>query len=247
MRAREHREEALGDVSQPGVATPPHPLRTVGRMLSRRVLPALMAHQCPGCGQMRCEPCAYCQALLLGLPRAAAPEGILALRGYEGVVRDLLTGVKYRRGLPAVAVLAQAFDELRYEAGVLDVVTWAPTSVRRRRERGFDQAEQLARAVARRWRLPVRSLLARDDSPTQTGRSRSERLVGPGFRSRSLGGGPRVLVLDDVVTTGTTLRAAADALRGAGAGSVTCAAWAATPLPTTLARAGRPVPPAPGR
>jgi predicted amidophosphoribosyltransferase len=171
----------------------------------------------------------------------------VALHTYDGVVRDLLTGLKYRNGLATVELLAEAFDAMRSPLAEVDLVTWAPTSSRRRRRRGFDQAEQLARAVARRWRLPARSLLIRDDSPTQTGRGRHDRLAGPGFRSRALRHRPRVLVLDDVVTTGTTLRAAANALRRAGAGSVTCAAWAYTPPPAALASQGRPVPSPPGR
>jgi competence protein ComFC len=196
---------------------------------------------------MRCEPCAYCHSLLSDLPRGQAPEGILALRSYEGVVRDLLTGVKYRRGLPAVDLLAGLCDELRPQMSAVDVITWAPTSARRRHQRGFDQAEQLARAVGRRWRLPVRSVLVRDDSPSQTGRSRRERLAGPGFRSRPIGRRSRVLVFDDVVTTGTTLRSAADALRRAGAATVACVAWAATPVPAALVPGGRPVPSSQGR
>jgi hypoxanthine phosphoribosyltransferase len=109
-------------------------------------------------------------------------------------------------------------------------VTWAPTSARRRRRRGYDQSELLAHAVARRLGLPCRRLLFRDRSGHQTGRSRQERLrLGPVFTARPLRKPSRVLVIDDVVTTGSTLRAAGHALDLAGAAKVVLFAAVATP------------------
>ena len=61
------------------------------------------------------------------------------------------------------------------------VVSWAPTTPARRRARGFDQAEVLARAVARTTRLPCRGLLRRLPGPPQTGLPASERRRGPRF------------------------------------------------------------------
>jgi predicted amidophosphoribosyltransferase len=112
----------------------------------------------------------------------------------------------------------------------IDVVTWAPTSSGRRRERGFDQAELIARTVARQLGLPCRRLLDRAVAgDPQTGRARSDRLEGAEFHARPGLDGQRVLVVDDVVTTGATLRAAEAALRESGARQVVLAAVAATP------------------
>ncbi len=110
-----------------------------------------------------------------------------------------------------------------------ELVTWAPTSAHRLRRRGFDQARSLARCAARELRLPVRGTLLRVDLAAQTGRSLAERLDPPRFRPlRGVRG--RVLLIDDVLTTGSTLSAAAVALRGAGVAEVHGLVVAETPL-----------------
>lgn len=129
------------------------------------------------------------------------------------------------------------------DAVEVDVVTWAPTSARRRRERGFDQAEVVARHVAAQLGLPCRRLLERvGNTPTQTGRGRVDRLHGTEFRVRPGIDGARVLLVDDVVTTGATLRSADAALRAAGVDLVVRAAIAATPSGVGRRRSGGPGP-----
>jgi predicted amidophosphoribosyltransferase len=112
------------------------------------------------------------------------------------------------------------------------LVTWPPTTPPRRRERGFDQAEHLARVLGRALDVPVRACLSRSAGPSQTGRTARERRLGPAFSAAS-GGGPvaglQILVIDDIATTGATLAAAAGALRAAGAAGVAAATIARTP------------------
>ncbi|MDQ6798639.1 MAG: hypothetical protein M3011_11600, partial [Actinomycetota bacterium] len=137
--------------------------------------------------------------------------------------------LKYRNARVTLPFLAAAMAAL-VDATAIDVVTWAPTAPSRRRQRGFDQAQLLARAVARLLRRPCRSVLhRRPGTPCQTGRTLAELRRAPAFTAR--GAVPaRVLLVDDVVTSGATTSAAAAALRAGGAVAVSVVVAARTPL-----------------
>lgn len=193
-------------------------------------------------GRRLCPQCRHLLGHPEPEPRPSSLRRWRAADAYRGETRRLVTALKYRNDTAAVTELADrlaAAIRLDVHLGAgrtgtsnvpFDVVTWAPTSSRRRRRRGYDQSELLARAVARRLGLPCRRLLFRDRSRHQTGRSRQERLDhGPVFTARPMRRPGRILVIDDVVTTGSTLRAAGHALELAGAAKVVLFAAAATP------------------
>ena len=146
-------------------------------------------------------------------------DRVVAVWSHQGRAATLVRELKYGR---ATGVVSELADAMAAVAPAVDAVTWVPASPSRRRSRGFDQCELLARAVGRRLRLPVRFLLRRTDDEAQTSRDRSGRTVGPSLvaRGRRLRSSPRVLLVDDVTTTGATLRIAAGVLRRHGAGAV---------------------------
>lgn len=169
-------------------------------------------------------------AAAAGAVEVAGLDAFAACWIHAGKAAALVRSLKYGRSTALVTLIATRMAAV---APAADVVTWAPCTPERRRRRGFDPAELLARALARRMGLPVRASLRRLDRQPQTARSRAGRLAGPDLRVRRARIGGRVLVVDDVCTTGSTLRTAAAALRSSGAGSVAAAvATVSGKLPT---------------
>lgn len=193
--------------------------------------------RCSGCGGTSRSICAACRDALFnstGNHVHGAPDSVLYAVAYEGRARQLILGLKYRNERATARLLADVLvHQLQPDHRSADVVTWAPTSNRRRQQRGHDQAELIARAVARKIRRPCRSLLEHEALAVQTGAGRRQRLHGPQFRARRCRWWQHVLVIDDVVTTGATLRAAAHALGVAGVSRVSTIAVAATPAPAS--------------
>ncbi len=199
--------------------------------------------RCAGCDAPGPAVCTTCRFALLAPPPRPQPHGVIAAVPFTGRARKVLLGLKYHNRRQVARHVAGLLVNRLVDTGAhrsIDVVTWAPTSASRRRHRGFDQGEVIARTVARQLGLPCRRLLERTGAAgPQTGRGRAERLHGPAFRARPDREGRRVLVVDDVVTTGASLHAASEALVAAGAGGTVLAAVAATPAPMATSGSAR--------
>lgn len=196
---------------------------------------------CWGCGvdALPGQPlCGGCRRELRWLgPEVVALDGVVvwAPVAYDGPAKSLVRGLKYR-GAPGLAdsmaaqMAAGAPPELIAPQTALVPVPLHPA---RRRRRGFNQAERIAAALARRTGLQVSDCLVRAGSARhQVGSGRAERLEGAGGEVRaaeSLPAPRSALLVDDVVTTGSTLAASAHALRAAGAAKVAAIAYARTP------------------
>ena len=162
-------------------------------------------------------------------PAPAGVDHCLALLRYEGAGRELVARLKYRDARTSLRWLGSAMAELAGGHPV-DVVTWAPTTRARQLDRGFDQAALLADVVARRLGVRSTRLLRRVAGEPQTGLSAAERRATPPLFAARRPCLPRVLLVDDILTTGGTLTSAAFALREGGAVTVVALVAARTPL-----------------
>jgi ComF family protein len=175
--------------------------------------------------------CANCRELPPEFSRA------VSFAEYEGGLRGLIHLMKYEGVRPAAPVLGEMLAEaigellLAWERPA-PILVPVPLHGSKRRERGFNQSELIAVAAAKRLRQPLevasKVLVRRRLTRSQVGLTREQRLENMRGAFRVVNAdkirGRRVIVVDDVMTTGTTLSECARTLKRAGAEQV----WAAT-------------------
>jgi ComF family protein len=156
---------------------------------------------------------------------------VAAYRG-RGIVREVIHEFKYGRHIHlrhlVARWLAAALDDERVRDVFFDLIVPVPLHPARQRERGFNQASLLAELLATQTSIPSKPVLERIRyTTTQTALDRSERMenLHNAFRLRKNADvrGLRVLLIDDVLTTGSTLSECARVLKRAGAKSVRAA------------------------
>jgi predicted amidophosphoribosyltransferase len=187
----------------------------------RRALPWLPASCCERCALPL--PCgARCPA------RAAPFAAAWAAVAYEGAARDVLHAVKFHGARPLAAVMAAQIAANAPPALLSGAIVAVPAHPGRRRVRGYDPAELLARALVRRTGLPLAPVLRRSGGATrQVGAPRHVRRAHGRLQITAVRPPPaQVVLVDDVHTTGATLEACSTALRAAGARRVVAITWA---------------------
>ena len=208
----------------------------------------LFPPKCPFCRRVLDEPraplCPRCQPLLPWLEKKESFRKVEHTAGCWSplVYKDMVRACIHRYKFTPVPALGQPLGLLTAQCAldhpeiVPDVVTWTPLSRKSLKKRGFDQAQLLAREVGRELGAPVEPLLektreTRQQSLLESPAERKANTLGA-YRLRDGADvtGKKILLVDDVVTSGSTLSACAGELKRKGAAEVWC---------VTLAQAGK--------
>ena len=191
--------------------------------------PFLNAHPLDESGR-----CALCRLGLAGF------DAVYSYGSYEGTLRKLIHLFKYGQIRPLARPFGDLLSRVVPREQRFDCVVPMPLHWRRRWERGFNQSELLAREIARRWNVPVNKAVRRVKATAwQAGLTNAKRRANVSGAFAMRRGvrldGARVLLVDDVLTTGASAAACARVLKRAGAVHVALVAVARTDRRTALA------------
>ncbi|MEJ1087434.1 phosphoribosyltransferase family protein, partial [Microbacterium sp. Mu-80] len=200
--------------------------------LGRDALAFLLAASCPGCDRPGTLLCDECRLMLAPQPHRLTTPGGLAVDAaliYEGVAARSIRRLKEDGATILARPLGAALGGVLADVAADAVIVPVPTSRSAFRRRGYRVPDLLVRRAGRRGSrmlVPAR----RTGDQRELGRDARARNVAGSLRARaSAEPGTRVVIVDDVVTTGATLDEAARALRAAGLHPVGAVALAATP------------------
>ncbi len=185
------------------------------------ILDFFFPKKCVGCGKFGDYICKDCLVAIWEPepgPVPAGLDGLTCLWAYDGLVKKIIKNAKYNGRFDALRFLIQ---NAKYEVKNDLLIVPVPLHKNRLRERGFNQSLIIAKTVSEIWHLELNDCLIRvKDTGHQTLRNRNERLMAPKNAfvvSTKIQDLPsRILLVDDVMTTGATLSECARTLKKAG-------------------------------
>lgn len=211
------------------------------------ILDTIAPHECVGCGQ---EGRSFCNTCSLALPiivsrcyscqhpteafttcvacrRSSFLYSVHPATTYQGHAKELVWRMKFERLSAGARSIAATLARSGFDSE--ELIVHVPTATSRVRQRGYDQAALIAKELARQTGLMYAPLLGRHGQHRQVGQSKKERktqlknmfLVTGEVRNK------RIVLVDDVITTGATLEACAEVLRKASAAQIRAVVFAA--------------------
>ena len=211
------------------------------------IIEALFPRKCVGCGKEGTYICKDCSLFLSETPNlfsAGNLEELVSIWEYEGLVKNLIYCIKYKGAFDIINELIERAFEIREPKIVLTrgkhkpepediIITFVPMFKKKKKRRGFNQAELIAKKVAEKTNKEVVALLEKiKDTPSQTRLSKNERLEnvkGSFKRIREADCYDNVLLVDDVWTSGATMQECSKVLKKSGVKKVFGFTLARTP------------------
>lgn len=227
----------IGDDQRPWPVQDESPLRTIrllARQAARVAVDLIFPPHCVGCERVGSFLCPHCLTAIAPALDRTVPglDQVRACARYENSIRAAIHALKYERQVrlvePLGDLMIRMLDEVEWP---VDLVTAVPLHSTRLQERGYNQAGLLGRYISqvKDWIYDPNALCRIRATESQVNLSmqeRQENVAGAFVADAGIVREKRVLVVDDVLTTGSTLGACAEALRAAGAAQVFGAAVA---------------------
>lgn len=216
-----------------------------------RLISLIAPHICMACGQEGTLVCAWCKpdafdpipercyhckvvsrdSAVCSKCRPASPLKYVWIHTvYKDIAKELIHDLKFARAKAAAKLAADLLHESIPALSPETVVTYIPTATSRVRQRGYDQTQLIAKAIAKQRGLPCRTLLIRHGQARQVGADRKHRITQASNNYSATHQKhiqkATILLIDDILTTGATIESAAKILKKAGAKQINAAIFA---------------------